>query len=89
MRDENLRLQKQVEELKKELETIQQNIVEKKAVEHADVVLSEKTVGSEYSDDERLTYMKHREAKSVDAINKSRIQLEMVDLKLTKQIEME
>ena len=58
-------------------------------MEHNDFALSEKTVESEFSDDERLTYMKHREARSIDAINRNVEYLEMVDLKLAKQIEME
>ena len=33
--------------------------------------------------------MKYREAKSVDAMKGKRIMLEMVDLKIAKQIEME
>ena len=39
--------------------------------------------------DKKLTYMKYREAKSVDAMKGKRIMLEMVDLKIAKQIEME
>ena len=58
-------------------------------MEHNDFALSEKTVESEFSDDEKLTYMKHREARSIDAINRNVEHLEMVDLKLAKQIEME
>jgi hypothetical protein len=33
--------------------------------------------------------MKYREAKSVDAMKKKRIMLEMVDLRIVKQIELE
>ena len=58
-------------------------------MEHNECALSEKTIESEYSDDERLTYMKHREARSIDGINRNSVYLEMVDLKLSKQIEIE
>jgi hypothetical protein len=88
-RDDIMVKRYQLEEFKKELECIQQRIAQQKAVEHEDFVVSDNAIRSEISDEERLTYMRYREAKSIDAINRRRDQLEMIDLNLKKQIEMD
>ena len=72
----------QLEEFKKDLDEMQQNIGKKLRVDHNDFALSEERAESEFSDDEKLTYMKHREAKSIDGINRNIEYLEMVDIKL-------
>ena len=88
-RDDIMVKRYQLEEFKKELEDMQLNIGRKLRVDHNDFAISEKTVGSDFSDDEKLSYVKHRDAKSIDTINRNIEYLEMVDLKLAKKIEME